>query len=145
MNHVDIHRNNILNKCMKSKKGGKTQISSGRTLSDADVAAIAAELRAEGVRPSTHKQDSSKVESELMQADRLLAKTFGPTGRIGRHGEPSPIPPARPKRLVVLKAGHRKSNPNPLRVTHQRVSNQVRSKTKPASESNVPFTRFESK
>lgn len=82
-----------------------------------------------------------KNEELLMKADRELARTFGPVGRVGRHGEASPIPPTRPMRVAFLKAGHRHPNPNPPKINHPRVTKQQRAAAKPASASKIPFKR----
>lgn len=78
------------------------------------------------------------MERTLMEADRALAKTFGSAGRIGRHGEPSVIPPSRPKRLVFRMAGHRESTSHLAEFNSARVTSQHRTKEKPASASRVP-------
>jgi hypothetical protein len=117
----------------------------GGVLTDADVqriaTAVAIALRSElgpaagrAVRPSART-----LEHELIRADQQLSKSFGPVGRIGRHGEPSLTPPARPKRLVMLREGHRQSNPNPPELVSERVTNQHRSRAKPASSSRIPL------
>lgn len=133
---------------MANQRGSK---GSGRTLSDADIAALAKELRNQGVGApaggtsksgqKSGQKDSPKLEEQLMRADHLLAKTFGPTGRLTRHGEASIIPPARPKRLVMLREGHRKPNPQPAKLQSARVTSQARAKVKSPHESNVPFPK----
>jgi hypothetical protein len=112
----------------------------GRTLSDADVSAIANELRAHigGAVGAITRPSGKNLQEQLMHADRVLAKTFGPVGRTGKHGEPSEIPPARPKRLVRLMAGHRDPHPKPRVIKDPRVTSQVRARVKPASQSRVP-------
>jgi hypothetical protein len=114
----------------------------GRTLTDADVAAIVEQLRAGGAaRPPVTKVPSTLIEKQLMEANLRLAKTYGPVGRIGKRGETIDIhPPKRPKRLVMLKAGHRTPHPNPIVITEPRVTHQVRCKVKPPSMSRIPLT-----
>ena len=125
---------------MANEKKSNKQREVGRTLTDADVDAIVAKLRCEETQGPAEQHVTSKLEKELMEADQLLAKTFGPVGRIGKRDEKSLIHPSRPKRLVMLKAGHRKPNPNPRKIVHRRVSNQLRANMKPRSASSVQFT-----
>jgi hypothetical protein len=80
-------------------------------------------------------------EEEIMKADRLLARTFGPAGRVGRHGEPARIPATRPKRVVFLRPGHRQPDAHPPKIDHPRVTNEHRARAKPTSASNVPFKK----
>jgi hypothetical protein len=89
------------------------------------------------VRPLTRK----KNEEEMMKADRLLSRTFGPVGRVSRHGEHAQIPPTRPMRVVFLKAGHRHPNPHPPKIEHARVTKEHRAVAKPASASKIPLKR----
>ena len=98
-------------------------------------------MRREGLVVSGRSQGHHTLNKQLMEADHLLAKTFGPAGRIGKHGEASPIPPGRPKRLVMLREGHRTPRPDPIQISNPRLSSQVRAKAKPFSESGIQYKK----
>jgi len=120
---------------------GSQNLPPGRTLTDADVEAIAAKLKSTVVvkQPVTQIA-SSVVEKQLVATNALLSKTYGPVGRIGSRGDTSAVhPPARPKRLVMRREGTRAANPNPIKITEPRVTAQVRSQVKPATLSRIPL------
>ena len=122
---------------------GSQNLPPGRTLSDADVAAIAAKLNQSGVAPKQPviKIANAAVEKELVSANVLLSKTYGSVGRIGKNGDTSSVhPPARPKKMDMRKNGSRQMNPTPVKITEPRVTSQVRSAMKPPKLSRVPLT-----
>jgi hypothetical protein len=123
--------------------------SSSRT----DVEAIEVRLRAELIHLVSElradllaliKQSGSGGRSggsgrahQLMEADRRLKNTFGPTGKTGRHGVVSLIPASRPKRVVFIREGHREPALQPAKLQSARVTSQVRSQSRPGSASKL--------